>query len=215
MANWKPPPIICGQPRRNSTAKCLARVPKEGMRCHRHGAAAPAVKLKQRRTKLDDKAMELAATVVEKGLVAPRVTESGVNTSSSVTPLSPLREEPRPVLNPLQALLLLGEEVWDWKVLLAKKVEELAEYRYEDLKGGEQLRSEVRLFGEAMDRCGSLFERICRLDLEARLVRVTEQQASVVVGAVESALKKVGLEEPELSRAREAAIQYLRSQTGA
>ena len=63
-------------------------------------------------------------------------------------------------------------------------VGEVRAIRYEDNKGGEQLRSEIAVYERALDRVGRMCAELIRLDIEARLVRVAEVQAAAIVSVI-------------------------------
>lgn len=80
-----------------------------------------------------------------------------------------------PVENPLRALQALAGEAIEWKLVLREKVSDLGQWRYEDDKGGEQLRSEVVLFERAMDRCEKVLVSMARLNIDERLAAIDER----------------------------------------
>lgn len=91
------------------------------------------------------------------------------------------------VEDPLTELGRLAGQVVAWKDALAERVNELTSIRYAASGAGtEQLRSEVALFERAMDRCAAVLGLIAKLDIDQRLARITEQQADVVVRAVDA-----------------------------
>lgn len=116
-----------------------------------------------------------------------------------------------PIEDPLAALLKLAGQVVSWQEATASLVNGLEELRYEDSKGGEQLRSEVQLYERAMDRAASVLSAIARLNIEERLARVSEQQAAAVVAAIEAALAAAGVEGDRVIEARRAVARHLRS----
>jgi hypothetical protein len=58
--------------------------------------------------------------------------------------------------------------------------------------GQEQLRSGIVLYERSLDRCAKVLTDMTRLNLEDRLVIVTERQAEVVVSVIRSTLAEFG-----------------------
>lgn len=81
-----------------------------------------------------------------------------------------------------------------WKDEMGEMVNRLDEIRYEDEHGGEQLRSEVALFEWAMDRCERVLVAMARLNIDERIVKITERQASVLNEVLIGALYDLGLD---------------------
>ncbi|MDT0435615.1 MULTISPECIES: hypothetical protein [Streptomyces] len=115
------------------------------------------------------------------------------------------------VENPLTALSQLAGQVIAWKDALADRVNELQQIRYTDDKRAEQLRSEVALYERALDRCVNVLGTIGRLRIDERLAAISEQQATVVIGAIEAALAHAGVTGPEASAAKAVAARHLRA----
>ncbi|MFE5140318.1 hypothetical protein ACFRDV_22020 [Streptomyces fagopyri] len=116
-----------------------------------------------------------------------------------------------PVENPLTALSQLAGQVLAWKDRLAARVNGLEQIRYTDDKRAEQLRSEVALYERAMDRCVNVLGTIGRLRIDERLAAISEQQATVVIEAIEAALTHAGVTGPEATAAKAVAARHLRS----
>ncbi|MBY8341824.1 hypothetical protein JYK17_17480 [Streptomyces sp. KC 17012] len=116
-----------------------------------------------------------------------------------------------PVDNPLTALSELAGQVIAWKDALADRVNELHHIRYTDDKRAEQLRSEVALYERAMDRCVNVLGTIGRLRIDDRLAAISEQQATVVIGAIEAALAHAGVTGKAASAAKAVAARHLRA----
>ncbi|MEU1800894.1 hypothetical protein [Streptomyces sp. NPDC019937] len=116
-----------------------------------------------------------------------------------------------PVENPLTALAELAGEVLATKRAFANRVNELAEIRYTDDKGGEQLRSEVALYERAVGQAANLLTAIAKLNIDERLARITEQQAEKVMAAIDAALANAGVTGPAAVNAKRAAARHLRS----
>ncbi|MFR0358638.1 hypothetical protein [Streptomyces sediminimaris] len=116
-----------------------------------------------------------------------------------------------PVADPLEALLKLAGEVLAWQRATAGLVNQLDSIRYPGGNGTEQLRSEVVLYERAMDRAVNVLAAIARLNIDERLVAVTERQADAVVSAINAALEAAGVSGVEAEAARKAAARHLRS----
>jgi hypothetical protein len=150
--------------------------------CRSHGAGAPQVRAAAAERVLDGKVRETLARL-------------GVGEVS----------------DPLTTLARLAAEVLAWKDATAALVNELRELRYEDSKGGEQLRSEVLLWERALDRATQVLVAMARLRLDERLVAVNEQVAAMIVRAVDAGLTAAGVTSGEARElARQAASRQLR-----
>ncbi len=77
-----------------------------------------------------------------------------------------------PVTNPLEDLLALAGKAKAWMGLLEGHVAELERLRY-STEGGEHIRGEVVLFERAVEACRKVLVDVARLDIDARLMRVT------------------------------------------
>lgn len=92
--------------------------------------------------------------------------------------------------DPLQELLRLSREVITWKDAMRVMVGELTEIRYKS-GAGEQIRAEIRLYENAMDRAARVLTDIVRLGIEDRLSRIDEAQVALVSTAVLAALTRL------------------------
>lgn len=117
--------------------------------------------------------------------------------------------EVRPVENPLEELQRLAGRVLAWERVIGELVNELDSVRYET-EFGEQLRSEVALLERAMDRCGRLLVDMARLNLDERLVKITEAQVHAVTDAVRGAFADIGLSRELQDAVRPAIARRLR-----
>ncbi|RXS84234.1 hypothetical protein EST92_11795 [Streptomyces sp. TM32] len=116
----------------------------------------------------------------------------------------------KPVDNPLTALAELAGEVLAFKEILAERVNELEEIRYQGA-AGEQIRAEIVLYERAMDRAGNLLATIAKLNIDERLAAITEKQAEAVIGAIDAALAHAGITGPAATGAKQAGARYLRA----
>lgn len=131
--------------------------------------------------------------------------------------LASLANEPEPVTDPVGALERLAGEVVALVSVLRGFVSDLEEIRY---KGGigagfEQLRGEMSFYMSSLQRAESVLSSIVKLDLDARRVRIAEAQASLVVAAVTSTLRALGLSAEQQRRARAMLARELGSATPA
>jgi hypothetical protein len=111
--------------------------------------------------------------------------------------------EAEPLGHPVTELLAIGAEARAWLRVLREQVACL-----KDLTSGagyiERARAVVMLYGDAMDRCERLLVNLVRLDLDARCVRLDEQQAELLADLVEKVLSspELGLDAPRAMTAR-------------
>lgn len=115
-----------------------------------------------------------------------------------------------PVHDPLTELQRLAGQVIAWKNAMAEKVNELADLRYEGDLHGEQLRAEVALWERAMDRCERVLVAMAKLNLDERLVRISEEQARIVTGVILGAFADIGLPQEMSDAIRPAIARRLR-----
>lgn len=154
-----------------------------GKVCRYHGGRAPQV------------AAKAAERVVEDDV-------RNVLASLNVTPID----------DPLTEMSRLAGQVVAFKDQLAAMVNRLADnLRYEDVKGAEQLRSEVVLWERALDRCNTVLSSMARLRIDERLAAISEKQAAVVIAAIDAALDAVDVSRDQRSTARKAAARHLRA----
>lgn len=113
--------------------------------------------------------------------------------------------------NPLAALSQLAGQVVAWQNALADKVNALSEVRYQDARGGEQLRSEVALYERAMDRCNTVLGTISRLNIDERMAVINEKQTDRVIAAIEAVLDFLGVTGDQAVAAKRIAAQKLRA----
>ena len=125
-----------------------------------------------------------------------------------------VRLDVQPVDDPLTELQKLGGEVLAWKEAIGQKVNLLSSLRYEGIGAGEQLRAEVALYERAVDRLERVLVNMARLNLDERLVRISEAQGRLILGVMLAAVKDLGLA-PEIEQAlRPAIARHLRQAAG-
>lgn len=156
-------------------------------RCRKHLGNSPTVAASAERERIEHEVREL-------------LVQLGVN---------------RPVEDPLTELQSVAGEMKAWKEAIGEKVNRLTSLRYEGVGAGEQLRAEVALYERAVDRYERILVNMARLDLDARLVRITEQQAALLNAIIFGALTDVGAS-AELQEAIRPALaaRYLLADQG-
>lgn len=147
--------------------------------CKAHGAGAPQVR----------------------AAAAARAAEAEMRTA-----FGRLGEHSTPVDDPFTALSEVAGEVVAWKAFCAGRIAELEEVRTLDAKGTEQVHALIGLFERALDRCVSTLATIAKLDIDARLARISERQADTVVRAVDAALAVAGVTDTERVAAAKAVV---------
>jgi hypothetical protein len=166
--------------------RCPCRAMKGQRVCGLHGGHTPAAKVAAKK-RIDEAQLEARLT---RTLARLQVT---------------------PVENPLTALSQLAGQVVAWQDALADRVNALSEIRYEDAKGGEQLRAEVALYERAMDRCNTVLGTIGRLNIDERLVAINERQARVVIDVIQAVLDFLGVTGEQATEAKKLAARKLRA----
>lgn len=188
-----------------STGKpCQLDAMRGSMVCHKHGGSAPQVRAAAKRRLLNAQVSNQLARL-------------------DVTPVS----------DPLTELGSLAGQVVAFKDQLATLVNQLhgdpvtcvecghettpfgTELRYTDVKGAEQLRSEVALWERALDRCASVLSSMARLKIDERLARITERQAEMFMSAMNAGLLAVDVPRERHIDAKRAAARHLRVAEGA
>lgn len=100
-----------------------------------------------------------------------------------------------------------------WRDLLEAKVSNLEDYGTAT-GGAVQVRADVQLFERAMDRTGKVLELIARLDLDSRLVHITEEMGQQIYRATHTAMVEADLTPEQEARFRAAITRELRSLGG-
>jgi len=146
--------------------------------CRMHGGAAPQVKAKAQERIAEEKARRRLGQ------------------------LEAVLGSVEPVTNPLLELSKLAGEAIRWKQIIAERVAELQQLRYEDLKGAEQMRAEIAIFERSLDRCSTILTSIVRLNIDERLATITDRQGHILAGVITSVLEQLDLGD-QLDRVRE------------
>lgn len=113
--------------------------------------------------------------------------------------------------DPLSELSRLAGQIVAWKDAMGQRVQELTELRFTDAKSSEQLRSEVALFERGMDRCTQVLVAMAKLDIDARLARISERQTEVVVAAMIATLVELNMTSEQQTEARGVLVRHLRA----
>lgn len=116
----------------------------------------------------------------------------------------------QPVTNPLTALAMHAAEVMALRDYLRGEVSRLESLRYQG-GTGEQVRAELAAYQAALRDTTSVLTSIVRLNIDARLVAITQQQADIVVAALRAGLDAAGISSREQrDRANSAVAAELR-----
>lgn len=111
--------------------------------------------------------------------------------------------DPDPLADPYEALLRLAAQADQWRQFLSARVAELeqADWR-RDHRAGEQMRAELVMFGQAMDRCGKILESIAKLNIAEKQVRIREAEVLLMAEGIRAILHDLDLD----SRQRQLAV---------
>ena len=172
--------MICTAHRTNGDP-CRAWAIRGATVCRVHGGSIPAVRAKAART-----LAEAAATRTIRGM-----------------PIQPLG-------NPITALTEVVAEVLTFKTYLAGRVDELSSLSAFDEKGSEQVRAILGAYERGLDRSATWLTAIARLNLDDRLVRVTEATQAMVLRAIDAALTDAGVAGEARTKAARVAAGHLR-----
>jgi hypothetical protein len=125
------------------------------------------------------------------------------------------RLEVTPVTDPLSTLADLAGQALAFKDALAARVNDLQDnIRYQDMRGAEQLRSEIALWERALDRCERFCTSMAKLNIDERLAQVSEQQATLVADALAVVMGEMGLTRDQQKEARSRVASKLRVAAG-
>lgn len=182
MATLPPDDRRCVSPSRETGQRCKRWRHPGTTVCVKHGATAPRTKRKAARVVAERAAMGLL---------------SGVTAE--------------PIVDPLAWLAELAGEVDAFRLVMREKVDELRSFRYEDMKGAEQLRSEIAVYERALDRCLKTSSEIVRLNLAERMTKVTENHAALVRDAMLAAMREAELSQETQSEVMGNVARHLRA----
>lgn len=114
-----------------------------------------------------------------------------------------------PVDNPLTALAQVAGEAMLFKQILQGMVSDLESISSKGMNG-EQVRPQVTVYERALDRVGSMLEKIARLNIDERLAAINEKQAETIVAAIDAALSHAGITGEQAISAKRVAARFLR-----
>ena len=97
------------------------------------------------------------------------------------------------IADPLDLLSKLLASAVHHMDAMGQRVNALEEIRYESKAGGEQIRAEVKLFTQAMDRAAKLADMLIRSGFEERKIRLDEQTATMFVTAMQQVCARLQL----------------------
>lgn len=115
-----------------------------------------------------------------------------------------------PISNPYVELYRLAGQILAWKDALAAEVAKQWEIGYEG-KTGEQIKAEVQVFQDALDKSQQILVAISKLSLEEKMLRVAEREAQLMTRALERTLDSLGLPAGVVEQARVDIAERLRT----
>lgn len=161
------------------------RMPMEGQAvCYTHGGRAPQNLAAADRAKTEEKLRKTLGALVS-----------------------------TPVANPLAELQALAGEAKAWKQICHDHMADLEKMRY-GTEGGEAIRGEIILFERAIDRCAKILVDIVKLNIDERLVRVSEMQLDLVARALGAWMAEAGMTGEQQQEARRGVARHLRLVSG-
>lgn len=116
----------------------------------------------------------------------------------------------KPVDDPVLELSRLANEIVGMKQALAARVNALDSPVFTDAFGNENIRAEVKLFNESLDRCVKVLSLLGQYDLDARLVRVTEDTGALFRLVIEGVLSGLALSPEQSAMVPELMSTHLR-----
>lgn len=115
-----------------------------------------------------------------------------------------------PITNPYEELYRLAGQTIKWKDILAERVADLEYLGYGTEHTGEQVKTDVQLFTQALAEARQILVAISKLDVEERMVRIAEAQAMMIAEVLGRVLDSLGLDETVVLRARSSVAERLR-----
>lgn len=166
--------------RTRSGGNCRRYTVNGGTRCRLHGGASPQAMAKAK-TRLIE--ADARAALAFEGIV--------------------------PIGDPVLELGKLATETSAMKNALAARVNALDGPTYADAMG-EHVRAEVKLYSEALDRTIKVLDLLARHDLDARLVRVQEDQGRLFQYLVAGIVSELALTPEQTALVPEVMTTWLR-----
>ena len=118
--------------------------------------------------------------------------------------------QPEPLGHPVAELLAIGAEARAWLGVLRSRLSQLTSLETATVDGAERERATVVLYERSLDRTAKILTDMARLDLEDRLVRVTEAQGEIIARVLIAAISRSEIPEEWQPRLREAVAIQLR-----
>ena len=97
------------------------------------------------------------------------------------------------IVDPLDMLSRLAASAAHTMDAMGRRVNALEEIRYENDKGGEQIRGEVKLYLSAMAQTGKFLDMLIKSGFEERRIKLDEQTAQMFVTAMQRVLARLEL----------------------
>lgn len=116
----------------------------------------------------------------------------------------------KPLGDPIVELGKLATEVSAMKDALAARVNALPAPTAVDAFGNENVRAEVKLYSEALDRTIKVLDLLGKHDLDARLVRVQEDQGRLFQYLVAGIVSELALTSEQTANLPEVMAKHLR-----
>jgi hypothetical protein len=67
------------------------------------------------------------------------------------------------------------------------------------------------MYERAMDRAGKILADIARLDIDARLARIEEEKARILMEAVQAGLAAIGVTNDQAAKVKQVMARHLRA----
>lgn len=115
-----------------------------------------------------------------------------------------------PISDPIIELGKLANEVSGMKSALAQRVAALDSPVFTDAFGSEQVHIEVRLLNDSIDRLVKVLDLLGKHDLDARLVRVQEDQGRLFEYLVSGIISELSLTPKQTAQLPEVMTKWLR-----
>lgn len=115
-----------------------------------------------------------------------------------------------PIDDPVIELGKLANEITGMKSALAQRVAALDSPVFTDAFGSEQIHAEIRLYNEALDRCIKILDLLGKHDLDARLVRVQEDNGRLFQYIVQGILSGLSLTPDQAAQVPDLMSSWLR-----
>lgn len=170
----------CGAKTR-SGGTCRAFVVTGATRCRMHGGSSPQARAKAK----------------------TRLVEADARAALAYEGITPIDD-------PIVELGKLANEITGMKNGLAARVAALDSPVFTDAFGSEQVHAEMKLYNESLDRCIKILDLLGRHDLDARLVRVQENQGRLFQYLVAGIVSELALTPEQSAQVPEVMTKWLR-----